>query len=201
MKSVFAEPPAPIVLIDMDGVIARFDTSVHRHLTEDLGYDVDIKDINIEGVKRLAKTMPDITQDVIDWYTRPGFFLNLEVMPGAKEGIKHLQDNGLEVFILTAPLWQAHSRSEKAEWLYKHFPKIPYRNIIMASKKHLVCGDYFIDDHEYNLYPWRDFQTELGRKVIPIAYPHPFNKDTSFVRLPWGQLEHFIVETEKIRNR
>lgn len=77
----------------------------------------------------------------------PGFYRNLPLMPGAKEGLNALIANpGLDVFIASKPTTKnLHSATEKFEWIADRFPSLLKKIFLTCDKGHLI-GDYLIDD-------------------------------------------------------
>ena len=85
--------------------------------------------------------------------SRPGFFLELEPIEGAKETIIKLQDH-FDVWILSRPSYKnPHCYTEKRLWLEKYYGLDFCQKLILCPDKGLVRGDYLIDD-----VLWKDFQ-------------------------------------------
>jgi len=94
------------------------------------------------------------------WTHRPDLhvdFRNLEVIPGAGEALRRL-NNDFDIFIATTPPW---SRPEcwghKREWIEEHFPWLA-RKMVLTHRKDLLIGDILIDDSRWRGQP--DFQGE-----------------------------------------
>ncbi len=107
-----------IVFIDMDGVIADFDKAApHRE-------DIDPPEMYI-----------------------PNFYINLEVMPGADEGIATLLSlPKLDVYIGTKGSTGAlYNFTEKAQWISMYFPRL-LKKLNIVCDKSLLRGDFLIDD-------------------------------------------------------
>lgn len=85
-----------------------------------------------------------------DQLHKPGFFANLDVMDGAVEVVKEL-NNKYEVYIASAAMEFPNSLKEKHEWLSQHFPFIHWKNMILCGDKSILKGDILIDDHLKNL--------------------------------------------------
>ena len=91
---------------------------------------------------------------IFDQIFEPGFFADLDVMPGAQEAIVALQDR-YEVFVATAAMEFPNSFNEKYDWLARHFPTIHWKNIIFLGDKSILGADYLIDDMPYNLHTFK----------------------------------------------
>lgn len=116
-----------IVYFDMDGVMANF--------------------------AKGAGTEPGIWSDDPPAMFKQGFFRNLEVMPGAKEGMaKLLAMEHLDIWIASKPTSKnLHCASEKLFWVEEHFPELLKKTFLITEKGHLN-GDYLVDD----LLDWKD---------------------------------------------
>lgn len=78
--------------------------------------------------------------------SKVGFFLDLEPLYFAIEGVKLLQEK-YDVWILTRPsIKNTHCYTEKAEWIKKYFGEEMLEKLILCPDKSLVKGDYLIDD-------------------------------------------------------
>jgi 5'-nucleotidase len=115
-----------LMFIDMDGVVADFDTAA-----ENWG-----RDIGISGEEFKEKKM----------YRQQGFYAGLELMPGAKEAIEKL-DPIYEIAFVSAPSWDnPFSFTEKRLWLEKHFGQWGRKRMDLSFRKGLYMGHYLIDD-------------------------------------------------------
>jgi|SRR5271166_3097121 len=129
--------------IDMDGVIVDFD-----------GY---VKEQGIEaGQLKLV----------------PGTYSKLKAFPDAIEGLKMLEELGLEVWIATKPpTGAAHAYAEKAAWVIDNLPHLK-RRIIITHDKGLLGdeGDFLVDDR-----PWKanceKFRGQLIRFQNGMTWP------------------------------
>ena len=119
-----------------------------------------------------------------------GFFADLPVMEGAREGIAELQRH-YEVFIVTAATDFRNSLEDKFDWLDRHFPNIPWKNRVFCGDKSIVQADYMIDDHPHNL------EVFQGKGILFTAYHNV--DEHRFERVDdWEQvLEFFRKERQK----
>jgi len=108
------------VYVDQDGVLCNFDDASRKAIIEN----------------------PSQRYPQSQW----GFFLKLEEIPGAIEGIRILQEK-YDVWILTRPSFKnVNCFTEKAQWILDHFDFELLEKTIMCGDKSLVKGDYLIDD-------------------------------------------------------
>lgn len=79
---------------------------------------------------------------------RPGFYLDLEPMAGAKDGLENLLAAGAEVFICTAPsLKNPTCASDKLAAIARDFGNEFAERTIITKDKTLVFGDLLVDDN------------------------------------------------------
>ncbi len=117
----------PIIYIDMDGVL------------------VDLE-ANIQLFKHKFRSQI-CTPDMI-----PGVFRNAPAIQGAVEAVKALLDsNQFDCYIATSAPWNnPESASDKIWWIKKHFGDSFAKKMVITHCKHLIIGDYLIDDREVN---------------------------------------------------
>lgn len=108
-----------------------------------------------------------------------GFFLDLEPLEGALEGIKTLQQK-YDVWILTRPsIKNTHCYTEKADWIKKYFGEEMLEKLIICPDKSLAKGEYLVDDDH------RNGQTEFEGEHIH------FGKDEKF--MTWVQVVEYLM--------
>lgn len=132
------------VLIDMDGVMADFDTAAIA--------SIDKKLVVPRSQFYIAQDYPEeLRKEIEAAYNSPGFFEHLEPMPGLLEAWQTLIDNGYTPRVASAPLSSNPTAIEgKIKWLDKIMvpefgPKVVEEAIIDKNKwKH--PGLVLIDD-------------------------------------------------------
>ncbi|XP_013364106.1 PREDICTED: 5'(3')-deoxyribonucleotidase, cytosolic type isoform X3 [Chinchilla lanigera] len=104
-----------------------------------------------------------IKDKVASVYEAPGFFLDLDPIPGALEAMREMNDmQDTEVFICTSPLLKYdHCVGEKGlqaaltllsptqyRWVERHLGPQFVERIILTRDKTMVLGDLLIDDKD-----------------------------------------------------
>ena len=111
--------------------------------------------------------------------SKVGFFLDLEPLEGAIDGMKILQTKS-KVYILTRPsIKNTHCYTEKADWIKKYLGEEMLERMILCPDKSLVKGDYLIDDDH------RHGQTEFEGEHIH------FGKDDRFKN--WSHVIEYLM--------
>jgi 5'-nucleotidase len=82
-------------------------------------------------------------------YSVPGFFLDLDPIPGAVQAFRWLMEHEhYKPYILTAPsVRNAHCYSEKRLWVERHLGFDAAYRLIITPDKSLNIGGYLIDDN------------------------------------------------------
>ena len=112
--------PQPIVYVDMDGVLCDY----------------------AKAYNDSRRSNPDLIYP----QSKPGFFLELEPLPGAVATVNELRKI-FDVFILTAPsVLNPHCYTEKRLWIEDTFDLAFARKLIISPNKELLIGDFLIDD-------------------------------------------------------
>ncbi len=152
------------LLLDMDGVLAnllaKWLATYNRDHDDAIGED----DLKSWGIWQWVK----IGHRIFDYLHEPHWFLDLEPMPGAIDGVQSLVNSGHEIFVVTAvPLASPTGLHDKSRWLEQHFPMIPRHHLIAAQRKDLVAGDLLLDDSPEHIDAFPG---------ITVLYDHPYNR-------------------------
>lgn len=124
-----------IILVDMDGVLVKEPSKEHEE----------------EKRRKLGrKGKKDGTEEHhLHWSDLPDIFLDLDPMEGAISAYNKLsQDYDLYV-VSTAPWDNPSAWADKRKWIEKHLP-IANKRLFLTHNKHMVIGDYIIDDRLKN---------------------------------------------------
>lgn len=180
------------ILLDCDGVLADFIGPVLELVREHTGREHARADVTGFGFAAALKLSADENRIVTDAISnRAGWWSSLPVLPGAREGVARLRELG-EVYIVTSP-WNSCATwlHEREAWLKKHFD-IPHSRVLAGSAKHLVAGQWFVDDKTSTLHDW---QSENDGVAVQWATPH--NRRDGWLgpsTSSWEQLTAWVKE-------
>ena len=174
------------ILIDMDDTIESLLKAWVRGVNSKYGRSVFYEEIDSWDV---SLAYPGPTHEQV--YAVPlekGFWKTVEPIPGAAEAIQRFMAAGHEVFIVTATPYE--SVTEKmSDLLFRYFPFLSWKQLIITSRKQLIRGDVLIDDGVHNL--------EGGDYIkILMTAPHNRNYDAEangMIRVDnWAEIEEII---------
>lgn len=117
---------------------------------------------------------PDLFRQVLK---SGGLFSSAPPRPGAVEALGRLWNRDIDTYLVTAVMADnARAYDAKMGWLWRHMPWFPRDRVIFTQHKHLVRGDYLIDDSSDNLNKWADAQPYIrgiaGGMALLIDRPH-----------------------------
>ncbi|XP_040100552.1 5'(3')-deoxyribonucleotidase, cytosolic type isoform X1 [Oryx dammah] len=96
------------VLVDMDGVLADFEAGLLRGFLQRFPGEPHVPLEERRGFfarEQYRALRPDLADKVASVYEAPGFFLDLEPIPGALEALREMNEmQDTQVFICTTPL-------------------------------------------------------------------------------------------------
>lgn len=153
----------PVLLFDLDGIccnlmkkwLATYNQDWHDQLTE--------ADITSWEWAHFVK--PACGKKIYHYLNRPGFFADLEPIPGCIESLHRLA-GACELVVVTASPKEA--AGDKMRWVQKHLPMVPKGNIVITYRKELVRGDFMFDDAPKNL---------IHHPATRIMMDYPYNRD------------------------
>lgn len=156
--------PRPIILLDVDGVVADFEGAVRRTVAE-VGY---VMPAPTEWNFTLSFPA-EISDHYLNRASQPGWCSAIEAYPGAERFVAELRTLG-DVVAVTAPLgccptWE----SERREWLRCR----GIHDVVSTRRKDLVYGDVLIEDKVENLRAWYD---RWQRDAYGILVQHTYNR-------------------------
>ena len=167
------------IAVDMDEVVADLLPKYHTLYEAHTGRRA--ADAELAGTKYYH--LPD-APPMRDALHERGFFRDLPVMAGAREGLEFLRQH-YRLYFVTAAMEFATSFEDKYHWLHEHFPWVHWRHIVFCGDKSLIGTDYMLDDHGFNLESFRG---------TPLLFDALHNRGESrFRRLRgWGEVTEFF---------
>lgn len=173
------------ILVDADDVLENLCEVWVGELNRIYGTSVELCNIK-EWDMQLV--FPQLTrEEIYAPINDDSFWDKLKPIDGSQAALEHFQENGHEVFIVTAtdPRYSKH----KIEVLLNMFPTIDIDHIILTHIKQMVNGDVLIDDGIHNL---------IGGNYKKILVDRPHNRnidDTAYgiYRVKsWTEIEEII---------
>jgi 5'(3')-deoxyribonucleotidase len=135
---------APLrIAVDMDEVLA--DTLGEQLRRYNFRYNEQVTPDDLTGLELVDTVPPERRGWVLEMLHEPGFFANLELIPGAIAGMRQLCLEH-EVFVASAAMEFPGSFDDKFLWLRRRFPEVSTRSIIFCGDKGVLDVDYLIDD-------------------------------------------------------
>lgn len=168
----------PVVLVDMDGVLADFDAELiariklrHPHIPL----------LQTQQSFYFSQDYPEYEDDIRNLSDEEGFFASLPLIDHAIEGWQRIIDLGYHPRICSSPKHtNPYSESEKIIWLRRHMVPIFGPSIadeaIITKDKHLCDGIALIDDRP-------EVRSTDEASWQHIIFDRPFNKRTALPRL------------------
>ncbi len=167
------------IVFDMDGVLADFEGGFVRAWTQRFP---DVPPIP-QTERRHFSLLDDypLQQPMVkEIYHAPGYFRDLEPMPGALATVRDILDLGHDVRICSSPLNRyLHCVPEKYEWVERHLGAEFLPRLILAKDKTWVHGDFLVDDKPEVI----GSRTPSWQHVV---FDQPFNRHVTGLRMNWS---------------
>lgn len=114
---------------------------------------------------------------------------------GALAFVRWAQER-FEVFAVTAPWYSVTGWMDERAWCLSHELGIEHSHQIHTSAKHLVRGDYLVDDKGSNLTKWKAHNLS-GLPLQPVRPGNDTDSLTGVVTYrSFDQLAHILIEEE-----
>ncbi|MCB0844691.1 MAG: 5'-3'-deoxyribonucleotidase [Bacteroidetes bacterium] len=179
-----------IILVDMDGVLADFEGSFikkYRKKHPDKRF-LKLEERNTFYLKeQYASISPELGELAFQLFTAPGFFRELDPMPGGKEALQKMEELGHDVRICTSPLTQYENCVlEKYQWIEAHFGHAFTKKMFMVKDKTMVKGDILIDDRPV-------IHGSVTPEWTHVLYHQPYNAQVKDkMRITWENWEGIL---------
>lgn len=183
------------IVVDQDEVLFQFVNRVLQRWNAARGTNYTSKHINMW---HMEDTLGPGSVEFIDaLICEPGFFDDLDPVPGAVEGFNELIKMGHDVVVATSIMDHENVFDGKRRSMKKHFPGWPMKNFITCSRKGLLTGDFLIDDGTHNIEDW--LANDRGTAIV---FDAPWNQgvqeSSSCLRFrDWDSIVEFFRNTER----
>ena len=136
------------ILVDMDDVIERLVEGWVEYVNDKYGtttHPDDVTDWN------MAKAFPTLTYEQVYGAEKDdALWDHIRPMPGAAEVLQRLMAEGHEVYIVTASDYIT-LRAKMEKVLFRYFPFISWKQVIITKNKQIIKGDVLVDDGPHNM--------------------------------------------------
>lgn len=168
------------IVFDIDGVLADFEGGFVRAWTRRFPAHPPIAQAERRNFSLLDDYPAHQEPMVREIYYAPGFFRDLEPLPGAIAAVNEIVAMGHEVRICSAPLNRyLHCVPEKYEWVERHLGAEFVPRLILAKDKTWVHGDVLVDDKPEVI----GSRTPTWQHVV---FDQPYNRGIAGLRMNWS---------------
>lgn len=179
------------ILVDMDDTIEGLLEAWTDFIYKEHGLHVDKDEIKEWDMR---KAYPMLTAEQI---YAPLFdermWQDVKPFPDSVEYLQKLIEHGHDVVIVTASHYN-NVGMKMRNVLLKHFPFIPYENVIIATRKQMILGDVLVDDSPRNL-----IGGSYKGILFEAAHNREFNAEKYHMRRArtWSEVYDIIAEMEQ----
>ncbi len=153
-----------VILVDMDDVLEQLVEAIVKYNNMHYGTDVRSYDV-VEW--NLARAFPTLSREqVYSPEYDESFWATVEPMPGAERVLRRLAEEGHEVYVVTASIYET-LRQKMDDLLFRCFPFLDWDHVIVTANKQMIRGDVLIDDGPHNL---------TGGTYRKILFDRPHNR-------------------------
>ena len=184
---MYTDSGKPVILIDMDGVLADFDAEIIRRVKDRHPY---ITLLDTRDNFYFSEDYPEYKTIIRGIANEPGFFDSLPLIDDAITGWQRIIDLGYHPRICSSPIRSnPHSEAEKRAWLKRHFNSQVAEEAIITSDKYLFEGMALIDDRP-------ELRNASEASWQHIIFDQPYNHDIDKPRI-YGWLDEELATTLK----
>ena len=153
------------ILVDLDDTIERLLEALVKRANERFHRNVSVDEVTDWSI---VCAFPGVSKrEILDFMREPDFWDDVKPVPGAAEALKHFMDEGHEVYVVTATEFE-HVYEKMKKVLFRYFPFITPRQVIITGRKQMIRGDVLIDDGIHNL---------EGGEYRKILFTRPYNRE------------------------
>lgn len=180
----------PVVLVDLDDTLTWFVPEWLKWLNNKYGCHVQYEDVREWDFSYLYPTLT--AKQMHEPLGLPEFWKSVKIREDAKLYLKELYDCGFEIFLCTATYYK--DIAMKYDIIIKeHFPFIDWSHVIVTKDKHMIKGDYLIDDYENNL-----IDGDYDKILLTVPRNKSFNAESHGIKRcsDWSEIKEYIMNVE-----
>lgn len=136
------------ILVDMDDTIENLCEVWVDYLNEIYGTNVSLTDVTQWDMTKVFPTLN--RHEIFDVLAEETLWERVKPLPGAVEYLKKLMDDGHKIIVVTSASPET-VEAKLNKVLFKYFPYLTYKDVIISSQKQMIKGDILIDDAPHNL--------------------------------------------------
>jgi 5'(3')-deoxyribonucleotidase len=167
----------PRFLIDVDEVLANFAEPAVEVLSNILGEPWTFDAMLPGAWDMFAGLSPEQKARVAEIIEDPAWYTSLEPYPGARDAIDRLRELS-DVYVVTSAMSWA---PERIGWL-KHYFGFDKEHLVFTKAKHLVRGDFFLDDHPGQVQRWQQ-EYPMGHGMLWTSVNNKHLKQYGHIRV------------------
>ena len=153
------------ILVDMDDTMEQLLEALVDRANERFGRHADVDEVTDWSI---VCAFPGLEKrQILDLMYEENFWEAVKPVPGAAEALKHFMDEGHEVYVVTATEFE-HVYEKMKKVLFRYFPFLSPRQVIIACRKQMIRGDVLIDDGIHNL---------EGGEYRKLLFTRPYNRE------------------------
>lgn len=153
-----------IILVDMDDTIENLTEAWINYANKRFGTAVNAADVTTWDPSEAFPTVSH--EEMYALLLEDELYETVKPFEDAAHYLQKLISDGHEVFIVTnSPYQVMKAKMEKV--LFRHFPFIDWKHVIITGSKPLIKGDVLIDDGVHNL---------LGGDYAKLLFTAPHNR-------------------------
>lgn len=160
------------ILVDMDSTLVDLSTKWYGDYNQETGESLTLDQVTDWNTGKFVRN----PRHLFSILRRPGFFFDLEPLPGALEAVRTLLDHEHHVVIASLPSGPDSAR-DKMLWLKKHLPEIPENDVMLGGHKIKLHADVFVDDAPHYI---ADYKKKWPDAFV-TGIAHPYNEPVSHV--------------------
>lgn len=171
------------IAVDMDEVIADAAKKLKAWYQRD--YGKIFTEAELYGKNLDDAAAPGHAGVFHQYANTPGFFRDLEMMPGVDSILEQI-NNSYGLYLVSAAMEFPNSLKDKFDWIEEKLPFITWKQICLCGSKSIIQTDIMIDDRI------RNFRNFKGRKILYSAHHNML--ETGYERVSdWKEIEEKLL--------